>query len=421
MMNRQQLKWRNLALLLQGQAVTTLGNQVQDVAVLLWLKELTGSAALMGLCMLLTNLPEAVLAPLGGTIADRFGKVRTMVWSDVVSALAIGMVLLAMLVGVPTHVLILALCMSNLLVGIASSCFSPAVASLIPDLLVKREWQTGNAAHQLCTVVARMAGQGAGGLVFTALGAAGALILNAITFLFSALTGAFIKPPRRQHARPHPTRPVLAETATLLRSILRHHALRGLLLYVAAFHLCLSVLPVCLPFYAEHVLQISTRWFGVFMAAYTVGIMVGFMTAGAVKPRGSRFRILAGASAAVGLLFAITAATSTPWVAWMALVGVGCGIGLIVVHLITELQVRARERDRGGIMGAAQAVGGSSLPVGMALTGILLDALSGLGMAYTTSVRGILATAAFLAILLGITALVGNRGTRTAPQAESPR
>lgn len=80
---------RNFLLLLQGQFVTNLGNQVYDIAMLLWLKELTGSAAVMGMAMLLTNLPEVVLAPLGGKIADRAGKVRTMVFSDLASGGAV--------------------------------------------------------------------------------------------------------------------------------------------------------------------------------------------------------------------------------------------------------------------------------------------------------------------------------------------
>ena len=78
---------RNFVLLLQGQFVTNLGNQIYDIALLLWIKELTGSAAVMGLALLMSNLPEALLAPFGGTLADRFGKARTMVVADMVSGL----------------------------------------------------------------------------------------------------------------------------------------------------------------------------------------------------------------------------------------------------------------------------------------------------------------------------------------------
>ena len=70
---------RNLWLLLQGQFVTNMGNQIYDIAMLLWIKEVTGSASLMGLALLLTNLPHALLGPLGGKLADRFGSVQPLV------------------------------------------------------------------------------------------------------------------------------------------------------------------------------------------------------------------------------------------------------------------------------------------------------------------------------------------------------
>ena len=88
---------RNLALLMQGQFVSNMGNQIFDIAMLLWIKELTGSAAIMGLAMLLTGLPTALLAPFGGSIADRFGHLRVVILSDLVSALAVGCVVAVVL------------------------------------------------------------------------------------------------------------------------------------------------------------------------------------------------------------------------------------------------------------------------------------------------------------------------------------
>jgi MFS family permease len=404
------LKNRNLLLLLQGQFVTHMGNQIYDMAMLLWIKELTGSASLMGLAMLMTNLPEAVLAPLGGKISDLFGRVRTMVVADLVSAAAIGIVVLSIVFGTPPSVMILALCFSNLVLGVSASCFVPAVLALIPELVPGQKLEKGNAAHQFSRMGGQVVGQGAGGLLFSALGAAGAFIFNSLSFLISAITEVWIKVPRQNPTLKEKQRgnSLLVETIEMLRKVFREPDLRVLLIFIAAFHLCLSCLPVLLPFYAEHVLHLSDRWFGFFIAAYTIGIMMGFIVAGNLKTPTSRFRLIATAGAIVGALFGVAASVSSYLIAWVVLLGIGIGIGVIIVNLMTELQLRSPESERGGIMGTAQAIGGSSFPLGMALTGIILDVMHGQGISYAASTKMVLAISAAASVLVAVTALIKN-------------
>jgi MFS family permease len=398
---------RNLFLLLQGQFVTHMGNQIYDIAMLLWIKDLTGSASLMGFAMLVSNLPEALLAPLGGKISDRFGRVRTMVTADLVSAVAVGIVLLSIVFRAEPWMMILALCISNLVLGVSASCFNPAVLALIPSLVSGEKLEKGNAAHQFSKMGGRVIGQGAGGLLFSALGAAGAFVLNSLSFLVSAITEAWIKVPSMPEEKSAESS-LFGQTVTMLRKVLRDPDLRALLSYIAAFHLCLSCLPVLLPFYAENVLGISDKWFGFFIAAYTIGIMMGFIIAGSLKPPASRYRLIAAVSAGVGLFFGAAAWLSSFLVAWMVLLGIGVGIGVIIVNLMTELQIKSPEKERGGIMGAAEAIGGSSFPLGMALTGILLDTLYGQGISYAASTKAILTASAASSVLVAVTALFRN-------------
>jgi MFS transporter, DHA3 family, macrolide efflux protein len=402
---------RNLWLLLQGQVVTHMGNQVYDIAMMLWIKEVTGSASLMGLALLLSNLPQALLAPLGGTLADRLGGVRTMVAADLVSALTVGAVAWTVWWRAEPAVIVAALCAGNVVLGVAGACFNPAVLALIPELTPGPGLARGNAAHQSSRMGGQILGQGLGGVLFAALGAAGAFFVNALSFGFSALTEAAIRVGDGAGARSVRGRgSLLRETAAMVREVLRQADLRALLLYIAAFHLCLSCLPVLLPFYAEHVLSLSDWWFGFFVAAYTIGIMVGFAVAGALGPPASRFHLVALVGAVVGALFGAAALCRSFLVAWPILLGIGIGIGIIIVHLMTELQTRAPGRDRAGIMGAAEAIGGTSFPLGMALTGILLDTMSGLGVSYATATRAVLAASAVACVLVAVTARRSGRG-----------
>ena len=401
---------RQLVLLLQGQLVTNGGNQIYDVAMLLWIKALTGSAGLMGLALLLTNLPQALLAPLGGRISDRFGRVRTMVAADLVSAAAVSVVVLSIWADVGPAWAIVTLGAANVVLGAAAAGFNPAVLSLIPALVPRHRLERGNAAHQFSRMGGQVVGQGLGGLLVAALGAAGVFLVNALSFLVSAGTEVWIREPQTPTPPPGTEATagsLLGETVSTLGRVWREPGLRALLLYVAAFHLCLSCLPVLLPFYTEHVLQLPDTRFGFFIAAYTLGIMGGFVVAGRLGPVTARFRLIAAVGVVFGVLFAGAGATSSPIVAGGVFLGIGVGIGVIIVNLMTELQLRAPEGERGAVMGAASAIGDTSFPVGMALTGLALEVLAGQGISHAASTRAILVTSAVVTVLVAGSALLG--------------
>lgn len=398
-MDRTALK--NMILLIQGQLATNIGNQIYDVALLLWLKELTGSAALMGLALLATNLPEALLAPLGGKIADRRGGVPTMVGADLAAGIVMAGVLAAVLLGAGTGATVVALCLGNLLLGVCGACFAPAVTSLIPRLVELRHLARANSAQQFGRVGGKLLGQGLGGFVFAALGPMGALALNAGSFFASGLSEWFIRPPERAEPEKTPaeTAPkeespgLLQETRNSLALVWRTRELRVLTTYIGFFHLAMSCLPISLPFYAEHILKMEPVWLGFLIASYTVGILVGFGIMGTFPVRMARTSLITLSASLVGLLFLGLSAVSSFAAAVTILVLIGTGIGIIVVNLMTELQILAPEADRGGVMGAAHAVGGASLPLGMALTGVLIDSFHGLGIGHGMIVRGLLIAA----------------------------
>ncbi|MDP6876839.1 MAG: MFS transporter, partial [Alphaproteobacteria bacterium] len=296
--------------------------------------------------------------------------------------------------------------------GSSASCFGPAVAALLPSLVPAEQLERGNAAHQFSRVGGRIVGQGLGGLLFAMLGVAGAFAVNAASFLASALSELFIKVPRREPSKAaRDGRPLFRATAAMLARLWRQPRMRALLLLIAAFHLCLSCLPILLPYYAEHILGIADAWFGLFIAIYTAGIMFGFVLAGTLGPSRERFRRIALVSGAVGLLFAGLALTASIAAAGVCLLGIGVGIGVVIVNLMTELQLAAPEGERGGVMGAAQAIGDSSLPLGMAVTGLLHDGWLQLGASHMEAVRYILAIAAMIATVAAVMALANRQAS----------
>ncbi|TVQ21540.1 MAG: MFS transporter, partial [Spirochaetaceae bacterium] len=175
-----------------GNAVSTLGNAVYLVAVLLLLKELTESAFVMGLFQFVAIAPGFFLSPVTGALVDRMSR-RTVI---IVADLFRGVVMIAasgLLLFPATRsafvVLIAATC-----IGIGNAFFVPAVQALIPSLVPASKLRWANGVRAGGTQLFNLAGNAVGGLLYVVLGAPLLFLINGASFVLSALQESFIRP-----------------------------------------------------------------------------------------------------------------------------------------------------------------------------------------------------------------------------------
>lgn len=79
---------RNFFLLWQGGMVSAIGNQAYLIAVMLWTKEATESGTLVGIVLFAGGI-ASLWIPFGGVLADRFSRVRLLVWCDLLSGISV--------------------------------------------------------------------------------------------------------------------------------------------------------------------------------------------------------------------------------------------------------------------------------------------------------------------------------------------
>ncbi|MDQ8730237.1 MFS transporter [Bradyrhizobium sp. LHD-71] len=70
-----------------GQAFSLIGSALTQFVLLWWITDTTGSVSALATAGLVALLPQALLAPFGGTLADRLSRRLLMIAADVVSAL----------------------------------------------------------------------------------------------------------------------------------------------------------------------------------------------------------------------------------------------------------------------------------------------------------------------------------------------
>src|SRR5512132_3079981 len=177
-------------LLFWGQALSVVGDRITPVAIAFAVLGL-GSASDLGLVLAAGGIPFALFALAGGVWADRVGRRRVMLASDVVRALSQSVTAALLLTG-SAEVWMLAVL--AFVYGTAAAVFMPALMGLIPQTVTPARLQEANALLVLTRSIASVAGPALAGVLVVAAGSGEAIAVDAATFAVSALCLARMRP-----------------------------------------------------------------------------------------------------------------------------------------------------------------------------------------------------------------------------------
>ncbi|MGN6363042.1 MAG: MFS transporter [Thermomicrobiales bacterium] len=193
------LQARDYRLLFTGQAISQLGDWMNRVALIVLVYRLTGRQVGVALVMLALLLPRAFVFPFGGVLADRYPKRRLMLATDLVRAL-----LAAVPVFVTTARGLWCVGLAVVAMQALSGIFNPARSAAIPALVSRDDLGLANALNGLSMQTAFFIGPVIGTAIIAIGDLNGVFIVNAVTFLISALVlwrMRLVEPPRAGAAR----------------------------------------------------------------------------------------------------------------------------------------------------------------------------------------------------------------------------
>lgn len=82
-----------------GQALSLIGSALTQFVLLWWITDTTGSVSALAAAGMAALLPQALLSPLGGTLADRYSRRLLMIGADAISALCMLVLIVLFLTG----------------------------------------------------------------------------------------------------------------------------------------------------------------------------------------------------------------------------------------------------------------------------------------------------------------------------------
>lgn len=390
--------------LFAAEVLSVAGDQFARVALTVLVFERTASAGLAALTYALTFLPDLLGGPLLSGLADRYPRRRVMIVSDLGSA---GLVALMAVPGVPFWTL----CGLLVAVQLLNAPFGAARAATLPAVLEGDRYVLGSAIHNTTAQIAQVLGFATGGALVAWLGPSQALLLDAATFVASAMLVRF-----GVRARPLPAglREGTGPQGTSwwgslgegTRLVCWDPQLRSLvaLACVAGFYITAEGLAVP---YAQHIGGGAVAA-GLLLAAMPSGTVVGMLILGRLVPPQARLRLLgpmAVAACAPLTLCAFRPGLLVTFVLW-AVAGAASAY-----HMAANAAFVLAVPDHGRGQAFGLAVTALRLAQGL---GVL-----GAGMAAEYSPPGqVLAIAGILGMLVAATA--GRAWTAARPARVSP-
>jgi MFS family permease len=367
-----------------GQTVSAFGSDITGVALPLTALILLGATpAQMGLLGALEAAPVLLLGLFAGVWVDRLRRRPLLIAADLGRALLLLAVPLAFFMGILRIELLFVI---TPLLAALTILFTVAGQSYVPSLVERDNLVEANSKMGASRSVAEIGGPAAGGLLVQAASAPIAVLIDALSFLFSALTLGLIRKPE---ARPLPdqttTRNVWREVAEGLRLVLHDRSLRALASCAATFTFFGYFYQALYALYVVQVLGVPEGAYGFLIGAGGAGALLGALLVGRIVRRFGPGPAAAGSLALAGIIQFAIFLPIEPLPLRIAVLAAAQFLGdiAIAVFLINELSLRqALVPDH--LLGRATA-SVQSLVAGVGLAGALVAGVLGsaLGPQYT--------------------------------------
>ncbi len=366
-----------------AQVISEIGDWFYSIAIYSLLIDLTGRAGSVALALVLQVLPQTFIGPTAGVVNDRISRKQVMIAADLARVVIVFSMLL-----VRSRSMVWLVYPLLLLETLMAAFFEPARSSVIPNITPRDQLTTANTLASTTWSFNLAIGAALGGLVGLLLGRNAVFLLNALSFLASALLIARMKFEEPHLKNSTPLRPrdlVDFEPVIDGARYIAQDARRFVTVFAKTGLGILGVSWVVFPIMAERVFPLTSiavsqgrrtmLGMSLLMTARGVGALLGpLLSAGWVHQDERRLRriILIGYLMG-GLGYLALSISPTLAIACIAVILAHMGGSSVWVHSTTLLQLRTHDEFRGRVFSTEFGLCMASIAAAAYLSGAAID------------------------------------------------
>jgi MFS family permease len=380
-----------------GETVSQFGTEISQLALpLVAILVLHATTFEVGLLTTLQMLAFLLIGLPAGAWVDRMRFRWVLIVNDLIRAAALGSIPLAHLFGVLSIGQLYAVA---LVTGISTVFFDVAYQSYLPELVGRDGLVEGNAKLQGSESVSQIAGPSVGGLLISAISGPYAVLLDALSFLWSAGWVAAIgaRPPKPER---RDDRHLGREIMQGLRFVLGNPLLRAIAICTGSSNLFSNVAFAVTYILLARQLHLSAGLIGLLMSLGAVGGLIGSLIASRVAARLGQGPTIWMSSLVIAPTAFVLPFAQRDWTLGLLAVAMVFGSAGVVIYNITQVSFRqglCPPALLGRMNATMRFLVWGTMPLGAFIGGILGTTI---GVRQTLLVAAIAGCLPFLSVIL---------------------
>jgi putative nucleotidyltransferase with HDIG domain len=362
---RSVLAIRRFQRLWVGQAISYYGDMMNTTGLAIMLFLVTRSPFMVALGLMAKAIPVVLFGLIAGPIVDRLNRQRVMITADVVRALLTVTIPFFAVGWLPGVFVVVAL------VSTASTFFNPAKQAILPNLVPPAQLVKANSLITSSERLMELLGYSLAGVIAAAISWAPLFLIDAGTYLFSAITLLGVPDATRTVGQQRLR--IADDIAAGMRFILLSPILRSTMTLTTMSAIFMGLTFPTLVVLTYGSLRSGAAGYGLLEAVIGAGAAVGALT---VPRLMSRYRagilVLAGV-AGFGAAYALTGLFPNLGLAVIFLFACGAASTVYLIPLISVTQREAPDYIRGRVMSSRFLLAQTGLLVGIGLAGPLTN------------------------------------------------
>ncbi len=385
---------KNFMLVLSGQFISSVGTGIYSIVIVLYLKKITGSGAIIGFVNAAALIPALLIGPYAGTIADLTSRKTIIVLSDFLNGTI--MILLSLSgLGILNSLGIIRffyisinftsfkietwmILVATVLSSISTSFYRPAVDGLIPTIVPKDKLKKANSLIQSSTSISMLVGVSSGGILMGIIGFPLIVFFNGVSFILSAIQECFIKEKNNKAKKSSAKLSlILEETKEGIRYIIKSKGLYRTILSFLVINTLTPPLIISLPFFIEDVLHLPSEFFGYVIGVSLIGGILGAIIYGLSKTSSKHeYTIFSIAFLCIPIFLFSLYFTNFVIILFTIAFIVTFMLSIISVLCYTVIQKKVASNKLSRVLSILGTISMAFMPLSFALSGILIDLIN---------------------------------------------